>query len=62
MMLEDLVACGGAVEVTGRGSHRLYSLPGTEGIRGETAAAAPAGRPSTGARAERPAPSAPSQP
>ncbi|CBS91632.1 hypothetical protein [Azospirillum lipoferum] len=37
MMLEDLVACGAAVEVTGRGSHRLYGLPGTEGIRGETA-------------------------
>lgn len=37
MMLEDLMACGAAVEVTGRGSHRLYGLPGTEGIRGETA-------------------------
>lgn len=37
MMLEELVTCGGAVEVTGRGSHRLYGLPGTEGIRGETA-------------------------
>jgi len=37
MMMEELVACGAAVEVTGRGSHRLYGLPGTEGIRGETA-------------------------
>jgi hypothetical protein len=35
-MLEDLVACGAAVEVSDRGSHRLYGLPGTEGIRGET--------------------------
>ncbi len=31
------MACGGAVEVSGRGSHRLFGLPGTEGIRGETA-------------------------
>lgn len=37
MMLEEMVACGAAVEVTGRGSHRLFGLPGTEGIRGETA-------------------------
>ncbi|SMH61438.1 hypothetical protein [Azospirillum agricola] len=37
LMMEELVACGAAVEVTGRGSHRLYGLPGTEGIRGETA-------------------------
>ncbi|CAO3363651.1 hypothetical protein [Azospirillum palustre] len=37
MMMEELVACGVAVEVTGRGSHRLYGLPGTDGIRGETA-------------------------
>lgn len=37
MMMEELVACGAAVEVTGRGSHRLYGLPGCEGIRGETA-------------------------
>lgn len=37
MMMEELVACGAAVEVTGRGSHRLYGLPGTEGIRSETA-------------------------
>ncbi|CAO3441187.1 hypothetical protein [Azospirillum endophyticum] len=37
MMLEELVVCGGAVEVTGRGSHRLYGLPGCAGIRGETA-------------------------
>ncbi|WP_377806456.1 hypothetical protein ABNQ38_07255 (plasmid) [Azospirillum sp. A29] len=37
MMMEELVACGAAVEVTGRGSHRLYGLPGTEGIRGATA-------------------------
>ena len=37
MMCEELVRCGAAVEVTGRGSYRLYGLPGTEGIRGETA-------------------------
>ncbi|MGA1859867.1 helix-turn-helix domain-containing protein [Azospirillum sp. 11R-A] len=37
LMMEELVACGAAVEVTGRGSHRLYGLPATEGIRGETA-------------------------
>ncbi|WP_174442000.1 hypothetical protein [Azospirillum brasilense] len=37
LMLEELVACGAAVEVTGRDSHRLYGLPNTEGIRGETA-------------------------
>ncbi|WP_376967787.1 hypothetical protein ABNQ39_36615 (plasmid) [Azospirillum sp. A26] len=37
LMMEELVACGAAVEVTGRGSHRLYGLSGTEGIRGETA-------------------------
>ncbi len=36
LMMEELVGCGAAVEVTGRGSHRLYGLPGTEGIRGET--------------------------
>ncbi|WP_345773803.1 hypothetical protein [Azospirillum endophyticum] len=36
LMMEELVACGAAVEVTGRGSHRLFGLPGTEGIRGET--------------------------
>ena len=43
LMLEDLVACGDAVEVTGRGSHRLYGLPGTEGIRGETTGPRPLG-------------------
>lgn len=37
LMMEELVACGAAVEVTGRTTHRLYGLPGTEGIRGETA-------------------------
>ncbi|QCG94435.1 hypothetical protein E6C67_10910 [Azospirillum sp. TSA2s] len=37
LMLEELVACGAAVEVTSRGSHRLYGLPGTDGIRSETA-------------------------
>lgn len=36
-MCEELVACGAAVEVTGRATHRLYGLPGTAGIRGETA-------------------------
>ena len=43
LMLEDLVACGAAVEVSGRGSHRLYGLPGTEGIRGETTGPRPLG-------------------
>lgn len=37
LMMEELVACRAAVEVTGRGSHRLFGLPGCEGIRGETA-------------------------
>jgi len=37
IMMEELVACGAAVEATGRATHRLYGLPGTEGIRGETA-------------------------
>ena len=37
VMLAELVDCGAAVEVTGRGSHRLYGLPGHAGIRGETA-------------------------
>lgn len=37
LMLAELVACGAAVEVTGRGSHRLYGLPGHAGIRNETA-------------------------
>ncbi|WP_431860515.1 hypothetical protein [Azospirillum sp.] len=37
LMMEELVACGAAVEVTGRTTYRLYGLPGTEGIRGETA-------------------------
>lgn len=41
MMLENLVGCGAAVEVTGRGSHRLYGLPGTEGIHGEIARPCP---------------------
>ncbi|KAA0571670.1 hypothetical protein FZ983_33170 [Azospirillum sp. B21] len=30
LMLEDLVACGVAVEVTGSVNHRLYGLPGGE--------------------------------
>lgn len=43
LMMEELVACGHAVEVTGRGNHRPYGLPGTEGIRGETAGPPPLG-------------------
>ncbi|SMH61434.1 hypothetical protein [Azospirillum agricola] len=42
-MLADLVACGVAVEVIGSVGHRLYGLPGTEGIRGETAGSHPLG-------------------
>lgn len=38
-MMAELAACGAAVEVTGRGSHQLYGLSGTEAIRGETAGA-----------------------
>lgn len=37
LMMEELVACGGVVEVTGRGAHRLYGLPGCKGSRSETA-------------------------
>lgn len=37
MMLAELVDRGAVVEVTGRGSHRLYGLPGQAGILAETA-------------------------
>lgn len=69
MMLAELADCGAVVEVTGRGSHRLYGLPGQAGILAETAGprrhGSRRGRPPTGtvpersATAEPPAPAVP---